>query len=356
MTASNGNISSNIVADAFKHLNARHNLNDSIRAGSFHRISTEDKVFQLITGGETYHFIRPDDGTASPWLDVVIVGIHPATSKMYYEGTYRKGASGPPTCASLMGISPDPGVPIPQSKYCNGCRRDQFGPNKTGKQCQDHKRVAVVILPTMKTRPALAKALNEPVFFKVTPASLTAWKAYMDDLQDRGIPFPSVITRISFEPDKQHQFKFDLLRGLKNADAQVILPLLVDSGKPEAAATKMILGSVQEYKQINPPAPEPPEETGLQEAFGGGQAQTIEQESTSVVPMEKRGRGRPVGSRTRKSPEPEESQQQEAIPAEELAQETQEENESTFQESNDPSLNDMFTDIMKGRTNRVDKN
>lgn len=285
MAANNGKIE---IADKFKHLSVQHNLSDSIRGGDFHSIRMKGKVWKLQSGGESYAFIREDDGHPLPYLDVVIVGIHPGpnNSRIYYSGVYQEDSTNPPTCASLAGVTPDPGVPIPQNKTCNGCKHDNWKPNRGGKDCKEHKRVAIVLLPYMKTKPPLPATLTSPpvpIFFKVPPASLKIWKAYTDSLQARGAPFAAVITRVTFNPDKQFEMQFDYLKSLKNDDAELILPLL------DSPATTNILGSMQEYKQIVPPM-DVPQETGFAAAFGklgsapAGQGQ---------VESPKRGPGRP---------------------------------------------------------------
>jgi hypothetical protein len=328
------------VAKAFQHINPRHDLSDSITGSNFHRIGYKGKVWKLITGGETYTFIRPDDGTVLPYLDVVIIGIHKFTSRVYYGGVYQEDATSPPTCASLNGEVPDPGVPIPQHKTCGGCPRSEWKPNRGGQDCKQHKRVAVLLLPTLKTKPALKEPLVEPVFFKVPPASLKPWRAYTDDLQDQGAPFQSVITRISFKPDRQFEMQFDYLASLTDSDAKLVLPLLDDP------ATKNILGSTPEYKQINDPALDIPQETGFAAAFGR-QEQAVVTEPTTLPA--KRGPGRP-----RKVPE-------EVKPVEEIkaaqepadaGQADQAGQESAFEDVENSELDSMMADVLGDKVNK----
>jgi len=317
MPSTNGKIE---VAEAFRHLQVHHDFNDNIQVGSFHRIGMKGKVWKLISGGETYTFIRSDDGTPLPTLDVVIVGINKGISRLYYAGQYTEDSNNPPTCASVAGIEPDPGVPIPQSKTCGGCPHSQWKPNRGGKDCQEHKRVAVLLLPYMKTKPILPAPLIEPVFLKIPPASLKKWKAYTDDLQARNAPFPAVITRITFEPDKQFEMRFDMLKTLKNDDAKLVLPLLED------AKTSNILGSMAEYKAIAAPKMDVPEDTGLAAAFG--QAAPREETSvTSVVPAKRGPKPKP------KKEEPVEAKSDEG-------------EEASWEEPQDESLDSMMTEVL----------
>jgi hypothetical protein len=322
------------VAKAFQHLNPIHNLSDSIRGGDFHSIRIKGKVWKLQTGGESYAFIQKD-GHPLPYLDVVIININPGNSRVFYPGVYQEDSTNPPTCASLMGITPDPGVPIPQNKTCNGCLHDQWKPNRQGKDCKEHKRVAIVLLPYMKTKPPLPAAVTSPpvpIFFKVPPASLKIWKAYTDDLQMRGAHYAAVITRVTFNPEKTFEMAFDYLKPLTDGDAGLILPLL------ESAATRNIIGgSMQEFKQIGAVPPmDAPEETGFAAAFGK-QAAPIE--ATANVPATtKRGPGRPKKQVETKAADEQESAEDETGSEDEA---------SSFQEvQQDDELDSMMTDVL----------
>lgn len=279
-----------VIADAFKHLPVG-GLGQGIMSG-FNWIGTKDKVFSLHYQGEKKPFLRPDDGTPSPYLDVVILAENPNTSKIYYENMYTQNSASPPDCASVNGKEPDAGVPKPQSKVCGTCKWDRFNsaPNGgRGKACQDHKRVAVLILPYM-TKNMLAKPLIEPVFLKIPPDSLRPWKAYDESLTNRGAPYASVITRISWTPGKQHQFTFTMKQPLTNKEAEVVLPLLQD---PQ---TLNLIGSGMVAERNTAPALPEPEETGLLEAFAPETEVADNAQEVISPPTKPKGPGRPKGS------------------------------------------------------------
>jgi hypothetical protein len=266
------------VADAFKHLEVKSGA-EGILSG-FTRIAHKGKVWAVVFQGQRHVFVRSDDGTNLPYLDVVIVGVNDAISKMYYPaGTYTDEATNPPTCASLDGITPDRGVPIQQSPSCGTCKRNEWLPNRKGKECQDHKRVAVILLPYMKTRPALPAPLLDPVFLKIPPASLKSWKGYCDDLVYQGVPYESVITRITFDPEELFQMNFGLHKPLTNAEAPLVLPLL------NSPQTRNLIGTMPEIREVKTPDL-PQEDTGLVAAFGS-------QQGGQVMPMAPAKRGRP---------------------------------------------------------------
>jgi hypothetical protein len=291
------------IADAFKDLE-RAELAPGLSAGGFSRISMKDKIWKLIHNGETYQFIQ-DDGHPLPYLDMVIVGANPNTSKLFYPpGTYTQDASNPPTCASTDGDRPDPGVPIKQSESCHDCKHNQWKPNRGGKDCQDHRRLAVVLLPYMKTKPRLPAAVNTPVFFKVTPASLKSFKAYSDMLDDEDIKhYAAVITRVTFDTERQFQMNFEILQALTNAEAPAIRPLI------KSAQVRSLIGGITELKQIEGKVPDLPRDTGLTSMFAPQQEQNV----TPMATMTAKRPGRP-----RKAPEPEEIREavaeQEGVP------------------------------------------
>jgi hypothetical protein len=328
MTTTNGKIQ---VAKAFQHLDAHHTLSDDISAGSFHRIGYKGKFWKLMTGGEVYSFVRADDGSPLPYLDVVIVGFPGYTSRTYYAGAYQEDSNNAPTCASLKGDVPDPGVPIPQHKTCGGCPHSQWKPNRGGQDCKQHKRVAVLLIPTMKTKPALPEPMLDPVFFKVPPASLKPWKTYTDWLQQQGAPYQSVITRISFNPDKQFEMAFDYFKSLSDADAKLVLPLLDD------AKTKNLLGTMPEYKQLPPIQQQPPEDTGLAAAFAQQTSKTIEGEAKEVSLPAKRGRPRKTAEE-----KPADPPEQENTTAQEPAEA---EGGTMFEEGQDDELDRMMKEV-----------
>jgi hypothetical protein len=82
-------------------------------------------------------------------LDVVLLKANPQLSKLYYSKAYAEGDDGAPDCSSANGITPDSGVPNPQSASCAGCPQNVWGSKITPqgtktKACADMRRLAVV--------------------------------------------------------------------------------------------------------------------------------------------------------------------------------------------------------------------
>lgn len=288
------------VAKAFKHLDPTQGLADGIAAG-FSSIRYRGKQWTLNHGGSTYQFKRLDDGSPLTYIDFIILGISPGLSKAYFgDEPWTEESASAPVCASLKGDVPDPGVPIPQSKSCGMCSHNEWitkPDGGRGKECQDHKRMAVLLMPSM-TKKMLTAPLLEPVFLKIPPGSLKALKKYSDALQHQGIPFAAVVTRVSFSSDRIFEMNFDVVQALTDAEAPLVLPMM------ENSQTKAIMGSVSEPRQIEQKPP-PPErvDTGLLAAFTGTDKAPTKQRSpepdselTRGVESVKR-RGRPAAAK-----------------------------------------------------------
>ena len=257
------------VAKAFAHLDPNKALGEGVTGGGFPIINFRGKIWSLSHQGQKHFFTRADDGTQLSYLDVIIVGHPPYIAKTYYpdngEG-FDEDNKDPPVCTSLRGDRPDPGVPEPQSPTCPSCKHYGWTtlPNgRKGKECQDQKRLAVLLMPAM-TKRMLGAPLLEPVYLKVPPGSLTALKAFGDELRHEGFPFCAVVTRIGFKPDKLFQMTFDVVKVLSDAEAPLVLPMLEDP------RTLRITGEDDQPREIAAkPAVKRVEriETGLEEAF-----------------------------------------------------------------------------------------
>jgi hypothetical protein len=274
------------IASAFKHLDPNQGLGQGI-GGGFPVIGIKGKVWSLKYQGETYYFTRDDDGTPLPYLDVVMLVENPNKSKTYYPlGTYTEDAANQPTCSSLNGDVPDPGVPIPQSPTCGNCKRNVWTILPTGnkgQECRDSKRVAVLLMPAM-TAKMLDAPLLEPCLLRVPGGSLQALKTYGNSLRHRGAHPAAVVTRITFAREKQFEMNFELKQPLTNDEAPVIMDLL------DSQQTQGIIGRQTAIHEIEhqPSKREERIETGIMSAFD---KQKLAQ---SVVPA--KPRGRPPGS------------------------------------------------------------
>lgn len=219
------------MAGAFQGLNPfDDNLADGI-GQSYGVIKYRGKVWSLQHRGNTYNIIRPDDGTPSGHLDVIILGQAKSKSKSYYPD-YKDGSSDRPTCSSIDGVVPDADIAEPQSPSCALCPKNTWKTmenGRKGRECTDYKRMAVLILPT-QTAPVMGGVpLLEPVFLRVPPDSLNSLAVMGEQTAKQGYHFVSFITRITFDPAKAHPcMVFRPIQKLTDAEAQPILDLVKD--------------------------------------------------------------------------------------------------------------------------------
>jgi hypothetical protein len=251
------------VAKAFQHLDPTAWQANDISSG-FTSIRIRGKQWSLQHGGKNYPFKRDDDGTPLSYIDLIVLAVNPVKSRVYFEDWKAEDSASGPICASLDGIKPDPGVSIPQAKTCAVCEHSQWitkpGGGR-GQECQEHKRVAILLMPSM-TKKMLGAPLLEPVYFKVPPASLTSWKRYTDEMIHQGIPLAAAVTRVSFNPDHLFQMNFEMIQTLSDAEAPRVLPMM------ESAQTKMIIGGIAPARLAAPVQEREKVDTGLLEAFG----------------------------------------------------------------------------------------
>jgi len=327
-------ITKSSIASAFQHL-VPQGLGQGVSSG-FSRIGHKLKVWFLKHQGETYYFTRDDDNTSLPYIDVVILGENPRVSKTYYPDGYTEGANNAPTCAAINGDVPDPGVPIPQSPTCASCKHNVWITLPSGsktQECKSSKRVAVLLMPAM-TEKMLGAPLLDPVMLHVPQASLRSLKSYGDGLKHRGVHEASVVTRISFDRERQYQMNFETKQPLTNNEAPVVLPLLED---PQ---TINILGlqkaTVHQIEQHRPKREERAE-TGILKAFGTASVGHLNNEDVVTRPRA----GRPPGSSNKPKPVEIEAT---ATPIENTAE--QQETAAPYDES-DPQLDDTLKKVVE---------
>jgi hypothetical protein len=240
------------IAKVFQGIDHGPALGEAVTEGGFSSIRYRGKRWSLQHAGHNYPFIRPDDNSPLTYLDVIIVGQQPKVSKVYFPGEFDEDSATGPVCSSIHGDRPDPGVPhYGWTTLARGGR---------GKECQDHIRLAVLLLPAL-TKKMLGSPLREPVFFKVPPGSLTAFKAYGAELKDEGYPPFGVVTRISFHDDKLFQIVFEGVKVLTETEAEIVKPML------DSPLVRRIIGETTLIPETKVVARREPIETGLIEAF-----------------------------------------------------------------------------------------
>ena len=208
---------------------------DNLASGigqSYAVINYKGKVWSLRYRGERKTFIRADDGTPANYLDVIVLGQAKDKSKSFfakYDPTAGDGGDRP-LCASMNGLLPDDDVAEPQSETCALCPRNVWKTDPQtghrGRECQDYKRLAVLILPT-QTKLILGSPLMEPAFLRVPAASLNSLAIMGETMSKQGYHYSSYITRITFDPQKSWpEMQFRPVQELTDAEAPVIVELI----------------------------------------------------------------------------------------------------------------------------------
>ncbi|MDE2106766.1 MAG: hypothetical protein KGL39_56650 [Patescibacteria group bacterium] len=220
-------------AQGFANLNPQdESLSDGI-GSSYAVVGYRGKVWSLRYRGETHTFVRPDDGSPAAFLDVIVLRSASYRSKTYYvPGSFTEGSVGqPPLCASIDGVTPDPGVAQKQAEACAICPRNEWKdqPNgRKGRDCADYKRLAVLIVPS-QTTPLLGAPLLEPVFLRVPAASLNDLAVLGDAMTQKGFHYSTYVTRIGFVLDKAHpQMTFRALQPLTDQESPRIMEMRED--------------------------------------------------------------------------------------------------------------------------------
>ena len=221
---------------------------------SYAVLGYKGKVWSLRYHGAKHIFTRADDGSPMSYIDVIILRQGHTKSKSYYKskeegGGYDvDGSEGKrPICASLDGILPDADVLDKQSEHCATCKRNEWKTSpdgRKGRECTDYKRLAVLLLPKLSAA-LLGTPLQEAVFLRVPPASLTDLGALGEQMSDRGWHYSTFITRISFDPDQSYpKMVFEAKQPLTNDEAPVVMPMR------ESALARRITGEDQHVEAV----------------------------------------------------------------------------------------------------------
>jgi len=139
-----------------------------------------------------------EDGVETPvgiTLDVIVVGVNPKTSKVFYAKAYDQGAENVrPDCFSNDGVVPDASVTAPVSKGCAGCPHNVLGSKilpsgAKSKMCNDQRHMAVIAAAD----PSKVYGLTIPV------SGMKALREYFKELDNFGINPEEVITELGFD-------------------------------------------------------------------------------------------------------------------------------------------------------------
>jgi hypothetical protein len=184
-----------IIEDATNNLGASRGPHLSIRGGRFRLIDA--------TGNE--HLLE------THYVDIIVVDANKNSSRVYFEGEFDPASDIPPTCFSDNGVGPSTQSMSPQSPTCAACPHNIRGSDLTftGKPttaCSNRRKLAFIL----HDDPSVT--VYE---FQIPPGSLGGLRAYGDWLKqqasgvaNRPMDINDVVTRVSFDPEKQFVMVF----------------------------------------------------------------------------------------------------------------------------------------------------
>jgi hypothetical protein len=213
-------------------------------SAGYKRISIRGGRFRVREGSQ--ETVLPDHK-----LRCVIVGASPNMTKTFYKGAYNpKAEDKSPDCYSNDGIRPAKDASDPQSQLCATCEQNQWGSKMTEtgarmKACADQKRLAVISADDDSPEPEL-------YLFQVTPAALSEFRNYGNQLAAKGFPPELCVTEISFDPNEAYPkatFKFG---GFVDEGMVATIDGLVGSAKVHE-----ITGELPVTAEVVPATPKP---------------------------------------------------------------------------------------------------
>lgn len=244
-----------VIDDATTGLGSSRGAHLSIRGGRFRLVSATG----VETPMETHH------------IDVIVVDANDKPSRVFFAGEFDPNADNiPPSCFSDNGTGPSSQAMSPQAPTCAVCPQNIRGSDVTFSKkpttaCDNRKKVAVII----PDDPAV-----NVYEFQIPPGSLSNLRAYgawlgqqASGVQGRKMDIADVVTRISFDPDRQFVMQF---QAVAFADDERTMQLIdyIDANKlsdaavgrndvacDPAAVTAMLAGAARPTALPAPAAP-----------------------------------------------------------------------------------------------------
>ena len=136
-------------------------------------------------------------GGEAKYLDVVIVGVAPKISRLFYEDEYGGGVK-PPVCWSNDSQKPSSAIKNPQAPACSGCPRNIKGTG--GKKCRFHRRIAVVRAEKVDGE-IYQMQLSSTSIFPKTDGTKMAFNGYLNYLAVNNTSIDRVVTRMYFDDE-----------------------------------------------------------------------------------------------------------------------------------------------------------
>ena len=296
-------VASNTPSSIAAYVAGRRSFNDELSAGvlgGYAVVTYKGKEWNVKYQGVKTLITRNDvhgDGSKDPAasLEVVIVKSSPVITKTYYIKGWEDGSNQSPDCFSSNGITPDANAPHKQNTICKTCKWDAFGSRATegfrGKACQDNRRIAIAPAKDLDN-----EAFGGPMLLRVPPASLKELVKHATALDQKGLPYFAVVSKISFTSDSYPHLIFGPVRMLSDAEFDHVLALRDDPRVARILAEAVTAEAVASTALAQAAVDDPYANLGPAPAPAANQAAITSSVKTSEAPKDVQEANKPGGS------------------------------------------------------------
>lgn len=164
------------------------------------RIGLKGSRFRVVVNGKE-EAVRDEN-----YLDVIIVGVVPHISRMYYEGEYQAGDKAKPTCFSVDGSAPPEDLPTKQASKCDGCKWNEKGSKVQNgmkmKACGFFQRLVVMLAGDDSGNMYRLDVKSQGLFGESHPkVNKFNVRDYAKFVANRGVEVATIVTRLTFDTD-----------------------------------------------------------------------------------------------------------------------------------------------------------
>ena len=190
--------------------------------GGNKRISIEGGAFREFVGGKE---VRVSEERS---MKIILINDAPV-SRMFFEGTYVKGAKTKPTCWSSDTQTPDKAVPEEQrqAKFCKDCKQHIKGSGQGDtRACRFQQRIAVALDNELRKEAVYQITLPSTSVFGDAEGKKMPLQAYGRHLKAYNTPAISIVTEMRFDIDSATpKLVFSPVRALEEDELAIAVKL-----------------------------------------------------------------------------------------------------------------------------------
>lgn len=249
-------------------VNVNADLLATIGAGG-NRIGLKGNRFRLVVNGKEERVFDEN------YLDVIVVGVVPHISRMYYEKEFKEGEKAKPTCYSADGKAPPADLEGKKASACETCPMNEKGSKIVNgvkmKACGFFQRLVVMIAGDESGNYYKIDVKSQGLFGDSKPnANQFNLREYAKMLANRGVDASKVVTRLSFDTDSsvpklmfkayrfvdagEFQRVVDAVGSTEVADMLKISMATIDLSNETSDDTSPAATAAAEVEQVTPPA------------------------------------------------------------------------------------------------------